>query len=60
MHRMNVSAPPKRLVENYMVEIAKTYNVPFEPDPLVMMVRKLDYITSLGLFNEVVLLLIQS
>jgi|SRR6218665_1590966 len=40
MHRMNVAAPPKRLVENYMAEIAKTYNVPFEPDPLVMMVRK--------------------
>lgn len=37
MHRMNVAAPPKRLVENYMVEIAKTYNVPYEPDPLVMM-----------------------
>lgn len=37
MHRMNVAAPPKRLVENYMAEIAKTYNVPFEPDPLVMM-----------------------
>lgn len=37
VHRMNVAAPPKRLVENYMAEIAKTYNVPFEPDPLVMM-----------------------
>lgn len=36
MHKLSVQAPPKSLVERYMVEIAKTYNVPFEPDPSVM------------------------
>ncbi|CAG5117074.1 unnamed protein product [Candidula unifasciata] len=32
MHKLSVHAPPKALVEHYMVEIAKTYNVPFQPD----------------------------
>ncbi|GFR63075.1 IST1 homolog [Elysia marginata] len=36
MHKLSVQAPPKALVERYMVEIAKSYNVPFEPDPSVM------------------------
>ncbi|ESP03980.1 hypothetical protein LOTGIDRAFT_177795 [Lottia gigantea] len=36
MHKMSVQAPPKTLIERYMVEIAKTYNVPFEPDASVM------------------------
>lgn len=36
MHKLGVQAPPKILVERYMMEIAKTYNVPFEPDPSVM------------------------
>jgi len=38
VHKLSAAAPPKILVENYMVEIARTYKVPFEPDPLVMMV----------------------
>jgi len=38
VHKMSAAAPPKILVENYMIEIARTYKVPFEPDPLVMMV----------------------
>jgi len=33
MHKLGVQAPPKMLVEKYLEEIAKTYNVPFEPDP---------------------------
>uniref|UniRef100_A0A0B6ZH11 IST1 homolog n=1 Tax=Arion vulgaris TaxID=1028688 RepID=A0A0B6ZH11_9EUPU len=33
IHKLSVQAPPKALVEHYMVEIAKTYNVPFEPEP---------------------------
>lgn len=37
MHKLSVQAPPKILIERYMVEIAKTYNVPFEPDPSVML-----------------------
>lgn len=36
MHKLGVQAPPKILIERYMVEIAKSYNVPFEPDPAVM------------------------
>lgn len=36
MHKLGVQAPPKILIERYMIEIAKTYNVPFEPDPSVM------------------------
>ncbi|XP_029649103.1 IST1 homolog [Octopus sinensis] len=36
MHKLSVQAPPKILVERYMIEIAKTYNVPFVPDASVM------------------------
>lgn len=36
MHKLSVQAPPKILVERYMIEIARSYNVPFEPDPSVM------------------------
>uniref|UniRef100_A0A1B6IVH5 IST1 homolog n=1 Tax=Homalodisca liturata TaxID=320908 RepID=A0A1B6IVH5_9HEMI len=35
-HKMSVQAPPKILVENYLIEIAKIYNVPYTPDPQVM------------------------
>uniref|UniRef100_A0A1B6DK45 IST1 homolog n=1 Tax=Clastoptera arizonana TaxID=38151 RepID=A0A1B6DK45_9HEMI len=35
-HKMSVQSPPKILVEKYLVEIAKNYNVPYEPDPQVM------------------------
>jgi len=36
---LSPAAPPKILIENYMIEIARTYKVPFEPDPLVMKVK---------------------
>jgi len=36
MHKMSVKAPPKILIEKYLIEIAKSYNVAFEPDPTVM------------------------
>jgi len=36
MHKMSVKAPPKILIEKYLIEIAKGYNVAFEPDPTVM------------------------
>lgn len=36
MHKLSVQAPPKALVERYMMEIAKSYNVPFEPDTSIM------------------------
>ncbi|XP_019791138.1 IST1 homolog isoform X5 [Neophocaena asiaeorientalis asiaeorientalis] len=36
MHKLSVEAPPKILVERYLIEIAKNYNVPYEPDSVVM------------------------
>ncbi|XP_076444666.1 IST1 homolog [Babylonia areolata] len=36
IHKLSVQAPPKSLVERYMVEIAKSYNIPFEPDASVV------------------------
>ncbi|GAB6033356.1 Vacuolar protein sorting-associated protein ist1 [Chamberlinius hualienensis] len=36
MHKLSVEAPKKILVEKYLVEIAKSHNVPYEPDPDVM------------------------
>lgn len=36
MHKLGVQAPPKILVENYMIEIAKSFNVAFVPDRSVM------------------------
>ena len=36
--KMGVAAPPKKLIEQYMIEIAKSFNIPFEPDPTALMV----------------------
>lgn len=36
MHKMNPAAPPKILVERYLIEIARSHNVPFEPDSSVL------------------------
>ncbi|XP_046642108.1 IST1 homolog isoform X2 [Daphnia pulicaria] len=36
MHKLSVQAPPKILVEKYLIEIAKNYNVFYEPDPQIM------------------------
>lgn len=33
--KLSVEAPPKILVERYLIEIAKNYNVPYEPDAMV-------------------------
>lgn len=33
---MSIQAPPKLLVEKYLIEIAKIFNVEYEPDPQVM------------------------
>merc|ERR1712083_1074141 len=35
MHKMSVQAPPKLTVEKYLIEIAKYYNVEYQPDPQV-------------------------
>jgi vacuolar protein sorting-associated protein IST1 len=32
---MSVQSPPKLLVEKYLIEIAKNYNIEYEPDPQV-------------------------
>jgi len=37
MHKMSVQAPPKLTVEKYLIEIAKYYNVEYQPDPQVML-----------------------
>lgn len=34
-HRLGVQAPSKVLVEKYLMEISKNYNVPFETDSRV-------------------------
>ncbi|CAH1105873.1 unnamed protein product [Psylliodes chrysocephalus] len=39
-HKLSIHAPPKLLVEKYMIEIAKCYNVAYEPDPQVMAMEK--------------------
>lgn len=50
IHKLSVEAPPKILVERYLIEIAKNYNVPYEPDAMVR-VRLHTYITCCcGLF----------
>ncbi|XP_059021617.1 IST1 homolog [Mustela lutreola] len=36
MHKLSVEAPPKILVQRYLIEIANNYNVPYEPDSVVM------------------------
>lgn len=42
--RLGLEAPPKILVEQYLIEIAKNFNVPFVPDNSVML--------SSGLMSE--------
>merc|ERR1712045_969863 len=37
MHKLSVQAPPKITVEKYLIEIARYYNVEYQPDPQVMM-----------------------
>merc|ERR1719264_1808748 len=36
VRKLNVQAPPKLTVEKYLIEIAKYYNIEYEPDPQVM------------------------
>lgn len=35
-HKLSVQSPPKILVEKYLIEIAKNYNVEYKPDEQVM------------------------
>ncbi|OCT56545.1 IST1 homolog isoform X1 [Xenopus laevis] len=36
MHKLSAAAPPRILVEKYLIEIAKNYKVPYEPDAVIM------------------------
>ncbi|CAB4014385.1 IST1 homolog isoform X1 [Paramuricea clavata] len=36
INKLSPNAPPKALVERYLIEIARNYNVPYEPDPSAM------------------------
>jgi vacuolar protein sorting-associated protein IST1 len=36
--RLGLEAPSKLLVEQYLIEIAKSCNIPYEPDQSVMLV----------------------
>lgn len=35
-HKMSIQSPPKLLVEKYLIEISKNYDLDYEPDPQVM------------------------
>lgn len=35
-HKMSIQAPPKLLVEKYLIEIAKIFNIAYEPDQSIM------------------------
>ena len=43
--KMSLYAPSKLLIENYMIEIARAFNVPFVPDASAMEVIPLPYRT---------------
>lgn len=47
IHKLSVQAPPKILVEKYLIEIAKNYNIEYEPDPQVRSVSFYKFILSL-------------
>jgi hypothetical protein len=36
INKLSPNAPPKPLVERYLIEIARNYNVPYEPDQSAM------------------------
>lgn len=37
-HKLSLRPPPKILVEKYLIEISKNYNVPYEPDLQVRLI----------------------
>lgn len=38
-HKMSLMPPPKVLVERYLIEISKNYNVPYKPDVQVKKIK---------------------
>lgn len=43
---MSVQSPPKVLIEKYLIEIAKIYNIAYEPDPHVRKTWQVIYASS--------------
>jgi len=43
-HKLSLRPPPKILIEKYLIEISKNYNVPYEPD---LQVRKIIFLIVL-------------
>jgi vacuolar protein sorting-associated protein IST1 len=39
-HKLSIQSPAKLLVEKYVIEIARSYNIPYEPDPQIMELEK--------------------
>lgn len=54
--KLGVEPPPKILVENYLIEIAKNFNINYEPDKTVMLVS--DYINILAVSYYLIKILI--
>jgi len=46
IQKLSPDPPPKILVERYLIEIARNYNVAFEPDPAIMMSEGIPSIDS--------------
>lgn len=59
MHKLSVEAPPKILVERYLIEIAKNYNVPYEPDAMVRVSSKESVVTQCEILPSVCLFTIR-
>lgn len=47
--KLSPQPPPKTLVENYLVEIARSHHVAFEPDPAVMKESELPVYDEVGI-----------
>lgn len=49
IHKLSVQAPPRVLIEKYLEEIAKSYNIAYVSDPLAidsMLPNLFDYLSS--------------
>ncbi|XP_006572341.1 IST1 homolog isoform X4 [Apis mellifera] len=51
-HKMSVQSPSKLLVEKYLIEIAKNYNVEYEPDPQNSEKGTIGFVTPTTLENK--------
>ena len=47
-HKLSVQSPSKILVEKYLIEIAKNYDIEYEPDPQVMVEGKDAMLIDIG------------